>query len=390
MFPNLTFRLVGVTMPQPPNDEAAKKLCRELCALIRDGEFNALLVRVDDIKSICVDANKDGRTVDQTIIFNLGLDPHQYSLGVAAADPKVEKDSKGYFPVGHRGRIVELLYRCGYSFDPVAVEQIVLADNLEAFEFLVYVRRLGIEHDDPFHSPEMWIAEMCREYVPGVYLPSYLPDDLVKHMHHGNPAWMTIGKPITDDDGKPIVDDDGKPTMDENDSYIWETAQSDRNFSFYDVISCIIDDDSENFPLKIGEWISEEKWIPEKPEQFDSKGKPIVNGRFSTRDLFECAMMSFDGHEYKTDFTGLTEDDDNHRLKEKFYACKGEIRAKLDKVFNANASFRTKRMRQSIRNVQVILDENKQKLSEGDYLTAANSMLDIYKLTKNAVDEEDY
>ena len=48
------------------------------------------------------------------------------------------------------------------------------------------------------------------------------------------------------------------------------------------------------------------------------------------------------------------------------------------------------RMRQSVRNVQALLDQNKQKLPEGDYLTATNSMLDIYKLTKKADDEEDY
>jgi len=286
---------------QPPDDESAKKLCRELVTLIRDGDFDSLLARVDDIKSICVDVNDVG-TVDQTIIDDLDLDPEEYSLGLAAAHPKVERDSKGYFPVGHRGRIVELLYRCGYSFHNMHLKEVVLADNIEAFEFLVFVRRLGIEHDDPLHSPEMEIAEMCRQYVPGVFLPSYLPDDLVKHMP-GNPSWMTIG---TDS------------------SYIWETGQSSRNFSFWYVISHIMDRKYskilgiKKFPLEIGEWISDET---EKPE---------LRG-FSTRDLFECAMMSFDGHEYKTVLTGLTEGD-NPRLKEKFYACKGEIRAKLDKA----------------------------------------------------------
>ena len=72
---------------------------------------------------------------------------------------------------------------------------------------------------------------------------------------------------------------------------------------------------------------------------FDETEKPELGG-FSTRDLFECAMMGFDGHEYKTDLTGLTEGD-NPRLKEKFYACKGEIRAKLDKVINATESLRS-------------------------------------------------
>jgi len=61
-----------------------------------------------------------------------------------------------------------------------------------------------------------------------------------------------------------------------------------------------------------------------------------------------------------------------------------------DTVARARGNSRRERMRQSVRNVQVLLDQNKQKLPEGDYLTAANSMLDIYKLTKKADDEEDY
>lgn len=276
-------------MPQPPNDEAAKKLCRELCALIKDGEFNALLARVDDIKSICADANKDGRTVDQTLDGDEYPEEPQgreHNLGVAAADPKVEKD----FPVGHHGRFVELLYRCGYSFDEFALEQIVLADNREAFEFLVFERLRDIRCDEPFHSPEVWISEMCREYVPDMSTPSYLPDDVVR-------VTAAIG--------------------------------STRNFSFWDAIDYIIATDSEAFQFNaIGDFIFEETEI-----RFELGG-------FSTRDLFECAMMSFDGHEYKTDLTGLTEGD-NPRLKEKFYACKGEIRAKLDEAINANESLRT-------------------------------------------------
>ena len=101
---------------------------------------------------------------------------------------------------------------------------------------------------------------MCREYVPGMSTPSYLPDDVVRMTAFG-----------TD---------------------IFNNARYLAKYSFWDVISTAMPTE-EDFPDAIGDFI------------FDETEKPELGG-FSTRDLFECAMMGFDGHEYKTDLTGLT------------------------------------------------------------------------------------
>ena len=259
---------------QPPDDESAKKLCRELVTLIRDGDFDSLLARVDDIKSICVDVNDVGRTVDQDIILNLDLDKHEYDLGLAAASPGPHiyafEDRRQHIPEGHYGRFVELLYRCGYVFDFWAIDEIVSGDNIEAFEFLVFKRLEYLR----LCGKESYMS------IPRLHSPTYLPEGLV-------------------------VEDDNE----ESAAFYVSGPQS--RFSFWDAVFDLkmqVGDDNYGFTLYgIGEWI------------FDETEKPELGG-FSTRDLFECAMMGFDGHEYNTD------------CKLSFDACKGEIRAKLDKA----------------------------------------------------------